>query len=41
MTHRMADNMLESLDSTYYYPVPYRCMGEGGWELTVTVGGSA
>ena len=41
MSNRMADEVLERLDSTYYYPVPYGCMGEGGWELTATVGGSA
>ena len=40
MTNRMADEMLERLDITHYYTVPYSCMGEGGWELTATVGGS-
>ena len=41
MTNRMTDEMFERLDSTDYYPVPYWRMGEGGWERTVTVGGSA
>ena len=41
MTNRMADEMLERLDTRYYNPVLYSCMDEGGWELTVTVGGSA
>ena len=41
MTNRIADDMLEGLHSTYYYPVPYWRMGEGEREQTVTVGGSA
>ena len=41
MTNRIADHMLERLDSTYYYPVPYWRMGEGEWEQTITGGGSA
>ena len=41
MTNRMADAILGLLDTTYYDPVPYWCMGEGGCGLTVTVGGSA
>ena len=41
MTNRMADEMLERVDTTYYCSVPYLCMDEGSWVLTVTVGGSA
>ena len=41
MTNRMADEMLERLDTTCFYPVPYWSMDKGGWELTVPVGGSA
>ena len=41
MPNCIGDEMLERVDSTYYYPVPYGCIGDGGWELTETVRGSA
>ena len=41
MTNRMADEILGLLDTTYCYPVSYWYIGEGGWEITATVGGSA
>ncbi len=40
MTHRIANEILEGFFSTYSYPVPYWCMGEGDWELVAIVGGS-